>query len=116
MLRALLSLGNPTAFEYARWAEKGNRIKYKNIKVEVVSENERRYNVIMQSFKLDVNSIVLRTNYIYDYKIADEVYYRNKWWYVKSVNNVSQDISPQALSIINSDISYQSVLELSEVS
>ncbi|MCH5165646.1 MAG: hypothetical protein J1G01_04525 [Clostridiales bacterium] len=112
MINALKGLGH-NQFEFARWApEKYNR--YKIIRVEVVSENEKRWSTVIQNLITVADSTLIRTAFVYDYKPGQHIFFRNKWWEIRSVGEMTGDVNPQALSLVNGG-NTQYVLELTEV-
>ena len=112
MINTLKALGH-NQFEYARWSAK-EYDRYKLIRVQVVSENERRWSTVIQNLMTTADSILLRTSYVYDYKPRQHVFFRNRWWEIRSVADVTQDISSQATALVNRG-AQQFVLELAEV-
>lgn len=112
MLNALRCLGH-NQFEVARWAPESYD-KYKIIRVSVVSENEKRWNTVIQNLITCADSTIIRTAYVYDYKPREHIFYRNKWWEIQSVGEITQDVNPQTLGLVVGG-NRQFILELMEV-
>lgn len=111
MINALKSLGH-NQFEFARWApEKPER--YKIIRVEVVRENEKRWSTVLQNLITVADSTLIRTAFVYDYKPRQHIFFRNKWWEIQSVGEITSDVNSQALSLVNGG-NMQYVLEITE--
>lgn len=98
MLNALKGLGY-NQFEYARWAEQGYD-KYKFIRVEVVSENEARWSTAIQNIMTTEDSTYVRTAYEYPYKPRQHLFFRNAWYEITAVGEITQDVNPQALGLV----------------
>lgn len=113
MIQALRSLGH-NQFEWARWAW-DDQEHYKIIKVEIVTENEKRWDTVISNLITQADSVVLKTAYAYDYKTRQHIFYRNHWWEIAAVAERSGDINPQALSLVRPDINKQVILELTRV-
>lgn len=111
MLNALRCLGH-NQFEWARYSPKVYT-QYKFIKVSVVSENEKRWNTVIQNLITCEDSTLIRTAYVYDYKPREHIFYRNKWWEIQSVSEITQDVNPQTLGLVVGG-NRQFVLELAE--
>ncbi len=113
MLNALNSLGH-NQFEFARWAPV-TYDRYKIIRVQVVSDNERRWSTVIQNLMTAADSVLVRTSFVYDYAPRQHLFYRNKWWEIRSVADVTLDVNPQALSLVRGGVNSQFILELVEV-
>lgn len=111
MLNALLSLGH-NQFEWARWAPESYD-NYKLIQVERVSDNEKRWNPMLQNISTTSDSTLLRTAYMYDFKPYQHVFFDGKWQVILSVRKVSTDVNPQALALVRGGSS-QYILEIGE--
>ena len=109
MINALKALGH-NQFEFARWAPK-EYDRYKIIRVQVVSEDEKRWSTVIQNLMTVADSVLLRTSFVYDYKPRQHVFFRNKWWEIQSVSDVTQDVNAQATALVNGGNS-QFILEL----
>ena len=112
MINALKSLGH-NQFEFARWAPE-KYTSYKIIRVEVVSDNEKRWNPVIQNLMTVADSTLIRTAFVYDYKPRQHVFFRNRWWVIQSVGEMTLDVNPQALALVKGG-NTQYVLELTEV-
>lgn len=112
MLNALRSLGHDQ-FEFARWSPKVYT-QYKIIRVSVVSENEKRWNTVIQNLITTADSTVIRTAYVYDYQPRQHIFFRNHWWEIRAVTDVTQDVNPQALGLVKSGTA-QYILEVVKV-
>lgn len=111
MINTFKSLGH-NQFEFARWApEQCDR--YKIIRVQQVSDKERRFSTIMQNIMTVADSTLLRTAFIYSYKPRQHIFFRNKWWVIVAATDVTQDVAPQALGLIKGGTP-QFILEISE--
>lgn len=99
MLNALRGLGH-NQFEFARWAPETYE-RYKIIRVEEVSERAKRFDTVIQNLVGHSDNTLLRTAYVYDYKPQQHIMFRNKWWEIVSVNEIMQDVAPQALALVN---------------
>ena len=112
MINALKSLGQ-NQFEFARWSpERYDR--YKIIRVSVVSEDEKRWSTVIQNLMTAADSTVIRTAYAYDYQPRQHVFFRNHWWEIRGVTEVTQDVNPQALALVNGG-NTQFIMELVQV-
>lgn len=111
MINALKGLGYGQ-FEYARWSPK-IYTQYKIIRVEVVGENEKRWSTVIQNLITTANSVLIKTAYVYDYEPRQHVMFRNKWYEIRAVTEITQDVNPQVLSLVNGG-ARQFVLELTE--
>ncbi len=98
MINALKGLGH-NQFEFARWAPKEYE-RYKIILVEEVSERAKRFDTVIQNLVGHSDNTLLRTAYIYDYTSQQHIMFRNKWWEIVSVNEITQDVAPQALRLV----------------
>ncbi len=108
---------NTQAFEFARWyPTQGDRLNYKSLKVELVSNNEMRYSHVIKNLITSSENTALKTDYGYDYKINDEIYYNGNWWLIISINDIRTDLNPQALRLSGSKVNAQWLLELIGVS
>ncbi len=112
MIHALNALGHGQ-LEFARWAER-EYDRYKIIRVSVVSEDEKRWNTVIQNLMLDSDDMLLRTADVYDYKPRQHICFRNKWWEIIAVSELTQDVNAQAIALVNGG-NTQYVLELTEV-
>ena len=99
MINALKSLGH-NQFEFARWAPE-QYDRYKIIQVEMINEDAARFSTVLQNLMTVEDSIIVRTGYMYDYKPRQHLFYRNKWWEIISVQELTQDVNPQALGLVN---------------
>lgn len=99
MLSALMSLGH-NQFEFARWAPE-QYDRYKIIRVEMINEDAARFSTVLQNLLTVADGVVVRTAYAYDYKPRQHLFYRNKWWEIVSVQELTQDVNPQALGLVN---------------
>lgn len=112
MINAFKSLGQ-NQFEFARWSpERYDR--YKIIRVSVVSEDEKRWSTVIQNLMTAADSTVIRTGYVYDYQPRQHVFFRNHWWEIRGVTEVTQDVNPQVLSLVKGGNS-QYIMELVQV-
>ena len=111
MINALKSLGH-NQFEVARYAPE-RYDDYKIIRVSRVTENERRFDTILQNIMTVADSTLLRTAYIYNYKPRQHIFFRNKWWVIVAATDVTQDVSPQALGLVKGGTP-QFILEITE--
>lgn len=100
-------------FEYARWCEKSPQ-KYKIIRVEIVSESEKRWSTILQNIITVSDSTLLRTAFAYPYESRQHVFYRNKWWEILNVGEVTLDVNSQSLALIKGG-NKQYILEVIQV-
>lgn len=108
---------NTHAFEYARWyPTQGDRINYKNLKVELISNKEVRYSHIIKNLVSPTESTALKTDYGYAYKVNDEIYYNGQWWLLLSINDLRTDLNSQAMRLTGSKVNSQWLLELIGVS
>ncbi|MDE7406478.1 MAG: hypothetical protein K2M89_06370 [Clostridiales bacterium] len=112
MLNALKGLGH-SQFEIARWAPKEYG-RYKFIRVELVSENEKRWSTVIQNLITVADSTVIRTATVYDYAPRQHVMFRNKWYEIRAVTEITQDIAPQSLALVSGG-NRQFIMELVEV-
>lgn len=111
MINAFKALGHGQVL-YARWAEK-EYDRYKFIRVEPISDRERRFSTVIQNLMTNSDSILLRTADIYDYKPRQHVFYRNKWWEIISAREDSTAVNPQSLALVDGG-TQQFILELGE--
>ena len=112
MLNALKGLGHGQ-FEIARWApEEYNR--YKFIRVQIVSEDEKRWSTVIQNLITVADSTIVRTATVYDYAPRQHIFFRNHWYEIRAVTDVSLDVNPQSLSLVNGG-NTQYLLELVKV-
>lgn len=93
-----MSLGH-NQFEFARWSPKVYTA-YKLIQVSVVADNERRWSTVIQNLVTTADSVVIRTAYRYDYEPRQHIFFRNQWWEIRGVTEVSADVAPQALGLV----------------
>ncbi len=100
-------------FEYARWCEH-ERQKYKIIRVETVSEDQKRWSTVLQNIITRSDSTLLRTAYAHPYETRQHIFYRNKWWEITNVGEVTLDINPQVLGLVKGG-NTQYVLEVVQV-
>lgn len=112
MINALKGLGH-NQFERARWASESYET-YKLIPVEVVSDNEKRWNTAIRNLMATADSMLIRTSYVYDYAPGQHIYFRDKWWEIRAVTEVTQDVASQALSLVKGG-NRQSVIEIAKV-
>ncbi len=112
MLNALLSLGH-NQFEWARWAPESYD-NYNLIQVERVSDNEKRWSTVIQNLMTAADSTLLRTSYVYDYAPRQHIFYRDKWWEITAVTEVTLDVNPQAFALVRG-VNRQSIIELKQV-
>lgn len=113
MIQALLSLGH-NQFEWARWAW-DDKEHYKIIKVEIATENEKRWDTVISNIVTTEDSAVLKTMYNYDYKVSQHIFYRGAWWQIRNIGERSQEINPQALLLVRPEINKQTILEIMKV-
>lgn len=111
MINALKGLGYGQ-FEFARWSPE-EYDRYKIIRVETVSENEKRWSTVIQNLMTTADSVLVRTAYIYDYKPRQHMFFRNKWWEIVAVNEVTQDVAAQSIALVSGG-NKQFVIELKE--
>lgn len=111
-MRALFQLGH-NQFEWARWAEK-EYTKYKFIRVEIVTENERRWSTVLSNVITRADSTLLKTSYQFPFDTRQHIFYRNKWWEIINVGEISAEVAPQALSLVKGG-NKQYVLEIVQV-
>ena len=111
MINALKGLGYGQ-FEWARWAPESYD-KYKMIKVERVSNDDKRWNPILQNISTSANSLLLKTAYMYDYQPQQHVFFDGKWYVILNVTTVSTDVNSQSLSLVKNGCS-QYILEIGE--
>lgn len=111
MINALKGLGH-NQFEWARWAPESYE-KYKLLPVERVSDNDRRWNPMLQNISTSPNSMLLRTSYMYDFKPLQHVFFDGKWQVILSVKTVPTDVNSQSLALVKSGCS-QYILEIGE--
>lgn len=109
MINALKGLGQ-SQFEFARWAPE-NYDRYKIIRVSVVSEREKQWSTAIQNLMTTAGSTLIKTSYEYPYEPRQHVFYRNTWYEIRSVGTITNDVSGQALALVNGGNS-QYVLEL----
>ena len=112
MLNALKSLGH-NQFEFARWSPKVYT-QYKIIRVSVVSENEKRWSTVIQNLITTADSTLIRTSYAHDYQPRQHVFFRNHWWEIRAVTDITQEINPQLLRLVNGGTSVF-ILEIVQV-
>ena len=112
MIQALKSLGH-NQFEYARWCENAPD-KYKLIRVEIVSENEKRWSTVLQNIITRSDGTLLRTAFVYPYDTRQHIFYRNAWWEITNVGEITTDVNPQALGLVSGGCT-QYVLEVIQV-
>lgn len=112
MINALKSLGH-NQFEFARWC-KEDREHYKIIRVEIVSENEKRWSTVLQNIITRSDSTLLRTAYSYPYDTRQHIFYRNKWWEITNIGEITLEVNPQALALVKGG-NMQYVLEVVQV-
>lgn len=112
MINALLGLGH-NQFEWAKWAPESYD-KYKLIQVERVSDNEKRWSTVIQNLMTVSDSTILRTSYVYDYAPRQHIFYRDKWWEITAVTDVTLDVNPQALALVRG-VNRQSLIEMKQV-
>ena len=112
MINALNSLGH-VQLEFARWAPETYE-RYKIIRVRVVSEDEKRWSTVIPNLMLNADNLLLRTAFVYDYKPRQHVMFRNKWWEITAVAEITQEVNAQATALVNCG-NRQFVLELTEV-
>ena len=112
MINALKSLGH-NQFEFARWAaERYDR--YKIIRVEPVRERDKRWSTVIQNLMTVADGTLLRTSYAYDYKPRQHIFYRNKWWEIRTVQEITQEVEAQAAALVHGG-NRQFVFELIQV-
>lgn len=112
MINALKGLGQ-NQFEFARWSPKVYT-QYKIIRVAIVSENDKRWSTVIQNLITVADSTVIRTAYVYDYQPQQHVFFRNQWWEIVGVTEITQDIDPQVLALVNGG-NKQFIMELVKV-
>lgn len=103
---------NSNAFEWARWLPKNGQPKL--LKVEIVSENERRFGTISGNITANGDNTTLKTRFCFDYKIEDEIYYRGKHYTIIGIGSRSLEVAPQALSMTKAKYMQEIYLELIE--
>jgi|AGTN01.1.fsa_nt_gi hypothetical protein len=101
---------NPDAFEWARWFFEDR--KYKLIGVEAVSDEEKRFRLLVQNLITDAGSMVLKTRYANEYEIKQRLFFRDKYWVIRNISKNTDSLNPQALGLVNP--SYEYILELTE--
>lgn len=111
-MRELFSLGH-NQFEWARWAEKDPK-QYKFIRVEIVREDEKRWSTVLQNVITRSDSTLLRTSYQFKFEPRQHIFYRNKWWEILNVGEITTEIAAQTLSLIGGG-NKQYVLEVVQV-
>lgn len=112
MINALKSLGH-NQFEFARWC-KEDKEHYKIIRVEIIGENEKRWSTVLQNVITRSDSTLLRTAYVQSYDTRQHIFYRNKWWEIINVGEITLEVNPQALALVNGG-NMQYVLEVIQV-
>ncbi len=112
MINMFKALGHGQ-MEIARWVEK-EYDKYQFIHVELVGDQEKRFSIVIQNLMTNSNNLLLRTADIYDYKPRQHVFYRDKWWEIKSVGDDMTAVNPQSLALVAGG-TQQYILELGEV-
>lgn len=112
MINALRGLGH-NQFERALWAPDGYE-KYKIIRAEVVSEDSKRWNNVIQNLITSADSLLLRTSDIYPYAPRQHVKFRDVWYEIVSANMMTTEVNPQVLSLVKNG-NPQWLLELKEV-
>lgn len=112
MINALNGLGH-NQFEWAGWSSKVYT-QYKLIQVSVVSEDEKRWSTVIQNLMTSADSTIIRTAYCYDYAPRQHIMYRGKWWEIRAVTEVTQDVNTQTLALVNGG-NRQFIIELGEV-
>lgn len=105
---------NPHQFESARWHET-DREHCKLIRVEIVTENERRWSSLIQSLVTSEGTTVLKTDYAYAYQPDQHIFYRNKWWLITAVGEKDLELNPQAMALVSPVFNRQTILEVMEV-
>ena len=100
-------------FEYARWCEKSPQ-KYKIIRVEAVRDDEKRWSTVLQNIITVSDSTLLRTAFAYPYEVRQHLFYRNKWWEILNVGEVTLDVNPQRRALVRGG-NMQYVLEVIQV-
>lgn len=113
MLDLMWAISNPNAYEWARWAPE-DRSKYKNIKVEKISDTEKRRNPIYQNLMTNAKSVLLSTIYANDYKPRQQIYYRGKWHVIINVTENEKDIVPQQALLLGANVNKEYYLEIIE--
>lgn len=107
---------NPNEFEVAFYCPaKGDRITRHAIGVEIVKDNELRFNTLVQNLIVDNRSTILKTTYNYDYKDGNELSYRGRWYIVRGVAVDKRALNPQALAFTNfegNNVIYLDILEV----
>lgn len=111
-MKALFHLGH-NQFEWARWAEKDYE-HYKFMRVEIVSEDEKRWSTVLQNVITRSDSTLLKTSYQFPFDIRQHIFYRNKWWEITNVREITTEIASQTLALISGG-NMQYVLEVSQV-
>ena len=112
MINALRGLGH-SQLEFARWSPKVYT-QYKIIRVSVVTENEKRWSTVIQNLMTTADGTLIRTSDIYDYQPRQHIMFRNRWYEIRSVQEITQDVSPQALALVKGG-NRQFVIDMIEV-
>lgn len=111
MINALLGLGH-NQFEWAKWAPESYD-KYKLIPVARVSDEDRRWDPMLQNISTSPDSTLLRTAYMYDFKPYQHVFFDGKWQVILSIKKIQTDVNPQALALVRGG-NAQYILEIGE--
>ena len=111
MSLAWKSLGH-NQFESARWYKDGKE-DFKYIRVEAISENEKRWNTVLQNIITVSDSTLIRTSYSYPYKVDQHLLYRDCWWVITAIKEIFMEVNPQRLSLVKPIPQY--VLEIIQV-
>lgn len=101
---------NPNAYETAKWFF--NERQFKLIKVEQISDTEKRFSHTIQNLITDAGNTVLKTRYANDYKINQKIFYRDKYWSIRGTASNTSDLAPQLLGITKPQVEY--ILEIIE--
>lgn len=89
---------NQFAYETAKYA-KSDYSKYNNIRVERISERERRFSPYLRNMFSDTDNIGLKTSYLHDYKIGEFIQYRSRWYQISAITEINNDIAPMAMAV-----------------
>ncbi|MDR3216118.1 MAG: hypothetical protein LBT55_01715 [Clostridiaceae bacterium] len=106
------------AFERAMWYPNGrvNTEGAKLIRVEVVTDVQKRFGTLVRGLIKDESSTVIRTAYCYDYSPTDikqEIFFRDRYYGISGVGEDTQSVNPQARGLIHNAGTVK-ILELKE--
>lgn len=106
---------NPKEYESALYCPSGRQLP-KLISVEVVSERERQYSNLLQTLTTTKGSTIIKTSYAYDYRVGQEIRYRDGWWIIQNVREISTEINPVAMRLVKVPAGKRWAIELINVS